>query len=59
MRHKLEVPLTARLVNNHFFRRFSTTASAGGSQEGMSETGTVYGAMLNRDVRYNRREAQR
>ena len=59
MRYKLEVPLTARLANNHFFRRLKTGSSAVGSSAGMTETDAVYGAMLNRNAFYQRRAAQR
>ena len=59
MRYKLEVPITARLVNNTFFRRFRTSTGAEGQPSILSEVGAVYGATLSRDTFSNRRAAQR
>lgn len=57
MRYKLEVPLTARLVNNQFFRRFRSSAGPESRPAILNEVGALYGVTTNHDSFSTRRMA--
>ena len=51
MRYKLEVPLTSRLANGQWFRRFRATESRGGKRSAaFNDANAVYGATPRRDA---------